>query len=143
MTFLSDWLVISKTFDINCHVLFFLFFLTKENWVEWRYIGLFIFFYDLFWPFLKRLPWNKSWKCRGMKSYQMKFMNVIAFTINPIKITRARWFYQTYGKRSLKKLTLMFFSAAKVNWLHSILYHLTTLKLQSFLVKNVFKNFLF
>ena len=121
----------------------FFFFLTKENWVKWHCIRLLISFYDLFWPFLKRLPWNKSWKCRGMKSYQMQFMNINAFTINPIKITRARWFYQTYGKRLLKKLTLMFFLAAKVNWLHSILDHLTTLKLRSFLVKNVFKNFLF
>ena len=146
MTFLSDWLVISKIFDINRHVLFFLlfFFFFDKRKLSWMTLHWIIhFFDDLFWPFLKRLPWNKSWKCRGMKSYQMQFMNINAFTINPIKITRARWFYQTYGKRSLKKWMLMFFSAAKVNWLHSVLYHLTTLKLQSFLVKNIFKNFLF
>ena len=121
MWLLSDWFVISKFFYIKRQELFFLFFfLTKENWVEWHCIRLLISFYDLFWSFLKRLPRNKSWKCRRTKSYQMKFMNINAFTINPIKIKRARWLHQTYGKRSLKKLTLMFFSAAKVNWLHSI-----------------------
>ena len=49
----------------------FSFFLTKENWVKWQCVRLFISFYDLFRPFLKRFPWNKSWKCRGTKSYHL------------------------------------------------------------------------
>ena len=124
----------------------FFFFLTKENWVEWQCVRLFISFYDLFWPFLKRFPWNKSWKCRGTKSYHLSnsVQEYQCTYDNPINITRARWLYQTYGKKSLKKLTLMFFSVAKVNQLHFLLFHhLATLKLQSFLVKNVLKIFTF